>query len=79
MCCFAVSQFLTLSKSLISLANKTEDEEIDADKANIEWPEDASAKAKIIRINTQTMIGYLEAVSNSFITGWLSIASILWS
>ncbi|CAK8571204.1 unnamed protein product [Lathyrus sativus] len=69
MCCFAVSQLLTLGKSFISLANKTEDEEIDADKANIEWPEDVSEKAKIIRINTQTMIGYLKAVSNSFITG----------
>ncbi|XP_004498174.1 uncharacterized protein [Cicer arietinum] len=68
MCCFAVSQLLTFGKSIISLANKTEDE-VDDDKANIEWPEDVSAKAKIIRINAQTMIGYLEAVSNSFITG----------
>ncbi|KAL5070896.1 hypothetical protein RYX36_021783 [Vicia faba] len=65
MCCFAVSQLHTLGKSIISLANKTE-VEVDA---NVEWPEDISAKAKIIRINTQTMIGYLEAVSNSFITG----------
>lgn len=69
MCCFAVSQLLTFGKSIISLANKTEDEEVDDDKANIEWPEDVSAKAKIIRINAQTMIGYLEAVSNSFTTG----------
>jgi len=76
MCCFAVSQLLTFGKSIISLANKTEDEEVDDDKANIEWPEDVSAKAKIIRINAQTMIGYLEAVSNSFTTGWLSIAPI---
>lgn len=76
MCCFAVSQLLTFGKSIISLANKTEDEEVDDDKANIEWPEDISAKAKIIRINAQTMIGYLEAVSNSFTTGWLSIAHI---
>lgn len=74
--CFAVSQLLTFGKSIISLANKTEDEEVDDDKANIEWPEDVFAKAKIIRINAQTMIGYLEAVSNSFTTGWLSIASI---
>ena len=76
MCCFAVSQLLTFGKSIISLANKTEDEEVDDDKANIEWPEDVSAKARIIRINAQTMIGYLEAVSNSFTTGWLSIAPI---
>ncbi|PNY02948.1 hypothetical protein L195_g026269, partial [Trifolium pratense] len=69
MCCFAVSQLLTFGKSIISLANKTEEEEVDGNKVNIEWPEDVSAKAKIIRINVQTMIGYLEAVSNSFVTG----------
>lgn len=69
MCCFAVSQLLTFGKSIISLANKTEDEEVDGNKVNIEWPEDVSAKAKIIRLNVQTMIGYLEAVSNSFVTG----------
>lgn len=72
MCCFVVSQLLTFGKSIISLANKTEDEEADEDKANIEWPEDVSSKAKIIRVNAQTMMGYVEAVSNSFITGWLS-------
>lgn len=71
MCCFAVSQLLVLGKSIISRANNTEDE-ADDDKANIEWPEDVSAKANIIRINAQKMIGYVEAVSNSFITGWLS-------
>ncbi|CAJ1932811.1 unnamed protein product [Sphenostylis stenocarpa] len=68
MCCFAVSQLLVFGKSIISHANKTEDE-ADDDKANIEWPEDVSAKANIVRVNTQTMIGYVEAVSNSFITG----------
>lgn len=76
MCCFAVSQLLTFGKSIISLANKFEDEQADEDKANIEWPEDVTAKAKIIRINAQTTIGYVETVSNSFITGWLSTASI---
>ncbi|XLU76522.1 hypothetical protein S245_035575 [Arachis hypogaea] len=69
MCCFSVSQLLMLGKSIISCANKTEDGEVDEDKVNIEWPEDVSAKAKIIRLNAQTMIGYVEAVSNSFITG----------
>ncbi|KAL2347855.1 hypothetical protein Fmac_001855 [Flemingia macrophylla] len=68
MCCFAVSQILMLGKSIISRANKTEDE-ADDDKANMEWPEDVCAKANTIRINAQTMIGYVEAVSNSFITG----------
>lgn len=65
-------------KSIISHANKTGDEEAEEDKANNkEWPEDVSAKAKIIRINAQAVIGYVEAVSNSFITGLLSIASFL--
>ncbi|KAK7308566.1 hypothetical protein VNO77_42184 [Canavalia gladiata] len=68
MCCFAVSQLLMFGKSIISRANKTEDE-TDDDKVNLEWPEDVSAKANIIRMNAQTMIGYVEAVSNSFITG----------
>ncbi|XP_057741000.1 uncharacterized protein LOC130958117 [Arachis stenosperma] len=69
MCCFSVSQLLMLGKSIISCANKIEDGEVDENKVNIEWPEDVSAKAKIIRLNAQTMIGYVEAVSNSFITG----------
>ena len=57
-------------KSIISNANETKDNDADAEKVNIEWPEDVVAKAKIIRINAQTMISYVEAVSNSFITGW---------
>ncbi|XP_057445160.1 uncharacterized protein LOC130737415 [Lotus japonicus] len=70
MCCLAVSQLLMFGKSIISHANKTGDEEAEEDKANNkEWPEDVSAKAKIIRINAQAVIGYVEAVSNSFITG----------
>ncbi|KOM46195.1 hypothetical protein LR48_Vigan06g150100 [Vigna angularis] len=73
MCCFAVSQLLVFGKSIISRANKTEDE-ADDDKAHIEWPEDVTAKANIIRVNAQTMIGYVEAVSNSFITGISDVA-----
>jgi len=76
MCCFAVSQLLVFGKSIISRANKTEDE-ADDDKAHIEWPEDVTAKANIVRVNAQTMIGYVEAVSNSFITGWLFTDSTL--
>lgn len=68
MSCFAVSQLLVFGKSIIARANKTEDD-ADDDKVNLEWPEDVSAKANIIRMNAQTMIGYVEAVSNSFITG----------
>ncbi|XP_027914602.1 uncharacterized protein LOC114174059 [Vigna unguiculata] len=73
MCCFAVSQLLVFGKSIISRANKTEDE-ADDDKAHIEWPEDVTAKANIVRVNAQTMIGYVEAVSNSFITGISDVA-----
>ena len=57
-------------KSIVSNANKTKDDDVDAEKVNIEWPEDVVAKAKIMRINAQTMIAYVEAVSNSFITDW---------
>ncbi|KAI9123437.1 hypothetical protein K1719_004737 [Acacia pycnantha] len=67
MCCFAVSQLLIFGKSII--ASKARDEDNDEQTANIEWPEDVVEKAKMIRVNAQTMIGYVEAVSNSFITG----------
>ncbi|KAI4298417.1 hypothetical protein L6164_031980 [Bauhinia variegata] len=69
MSCFAVSQQLTFAKSIISSANKTEDEDSNENKVNIEWPKDVVAKARIIRMNAQTMIGYVEAVSNSLIAG----------
>ena len=39
------------------------------DMLNIDWPEDSVEKAKIIRTKAQSMTGYVEAVSNSFITG----------
>jgi hypothetical protein len=77
MCCFAVSQLLMLGKSIISNANKVQDEDADEDIVNIEWPEDSVEKAKIIRTKAQSMTGYVEAVSNSFITGWLSSTSSL--
>ena len=69
MCCFAVSQLLIFGKSIISTANKAKNEDGDEQSVNIEWPEDVVEKAKMIRVNVQTMIGYVEAVSNSFITG----------
>ncbi|KAF7840887.1 uncharacterized protein G2W53_003185 [Senna tora] len=69
MCCFAVSQLLIFGKSIISTANNTEDEDTEEEWVKIEWPEDVVAKAKIIRVNAQTMTGYVEAISNSFITG----------
>ncbi|KAJ9704924.1 hypothetical protein PVL29_003129 [Vitis rotundifolia] len=68
MCCFAVSQLLLLGKSIISNANKVE-EDADEDMMNIEWPEDSVEKAKTIRTKAQSMTGNVEAVSNSFITG----------
>lgn len=71
MCCFAVSQLLILGKSIISNTNKIQDEDADTDILNIDWPEDSVEKAKIIRTKAQSMTGYVEAVSSSFITGWL--------
>lgn len=68
MCCSAVSQLLILGKSVISGANKIQ-EDADTDLVNIDWPEDSVEKAKIIRSKAQSMTGYVEAVANSFITG----------
>ncbi|XP_010489182.1 PREDICTED: uncharacterized protein LOC104747403 [Camelina sativa] len=67
MCCFAVTHLLILSKSMISHANKVQDE--DAEALKIEWPEDPTEKAKLIKGKAESMAGYVEAVSNSFITG----------
>ena len=69
MCCFAVSQLLMLGKSVISSSNKIQDEDPDDDMMNINWPEDSVEKAKLIRVKAQSMTGYVEAVSSSFITG----------
>ncbi|XP_021287285.1 uncharacterized protein LOC110418786 [Herrania umbratica] len=74
MCCFAVSQLLMLGKSIISSANKVQDEDADGDMLNIDWPEDSIEKAKLIRVKAQSMIGYVEAVSSSFITGISDVA-----
>ncbi|XP_024016525.1 uncharacterized protein LOC18025918 [Eutrema salsugineum] len=67
MCCFAVTHLLILGKSMISHANKVQDE--DTESLKIEWPEDPTEKAKLIRGKAESMAGYVEAVSNSFITG----------
>ncbi|XP_021896741.1 uncharacterized protein LOC110813789 [Carica papaya] len=72
MCCFAVSQLLNLGKSIISHSNKIQDEDVELVK--IEWPEESIEKAKIIRMKAQSMTGYVEAVSNSFITGISDVA-----
>ena len=69
MCCFAVSQLRMLGKSVISSSNKVQDEDDDGNMINIDWPEDAVEKAKLIRVKAQSMTGYVEAVSSSFITG----------
>ncbi|XWS54850.1 hypothetical protein CRYUN_Cryun10bG0125000 [Craigia yunnanensis] len=74
MCCFAVSQLLMLGKSVITSANKVQDEDPDGDMMNIDWPEDSVEKAKSIRVKAQSMTGYVEAVSSSFITGISDVA-----
>ena len=84
MCCSAVSQLLMLAKSIISTANKAQEEDVDDDMLNINWPEDSIEKAKIIRTRAQSMNGKVEAVCNSFITGMfvqhyssISVSSLL--
>ncbi|KAF5191459.1 Bat2 domain protein [Thalictrum thalictroides] len=69
LCCFAVSQLLTLGKSIISNASKAQTEEEEQDIVIVDWPEDSIAKAKVIRLKAQLMAGDVEAVSNSFIMG----------
>ncbi|XP_038888847.1 uncharacterized protein LOC120078631 [Benincasa hispida] len=66
MCYFAVSQLLVLGKSIITNANKVEDDE---DDVKIQWPEDSVEKAEIIRLKALSMAGYVDALSKSFITG----------
>ncbi|KAJ7946013.1 BAT2 domain protein [Quillaja saponaria] len=74
MCCFAVSQLLMFGKSVISNANKVQDEDAEGNTINIDWPEDSVEKAKSIRTNAQSMTGIVEAVSNSFNTGISDVA-----
>lgn len=70
MCCFGVTQLLMLGKSIISNANKGQDNGADdEDDLNIDWPEDPVEKGKIIRTKVQSMTGNVDAISNSFITG----------
>ncbi|KAK9048316.1 hypothetical protein SSX86_032723 [Deinandra increscens subsp. villosa] len=73
-CCIAVSQLLNLGKSVIHNANKAQDADDDKDIINIEWPEDSIEKAKTMRMKTQSMAGYLEAVAISFVTGISDVA-----
>ncbi|KAJ4827424.1 hypothetical protein Tsubulata_011073 [Turnera subulata] len=74
MCCSAVTELMMLGKSIISNANKVQEEDAGEDLVNIDWPEDSIEKAKLIRIKAQSMTGYMEAVSNSFITGISDVA-----
>ncbi|TYK06717.1 BAT2 domain-containing protein 1 [Cucumis melo var. makuwa] len=69
MCYFAVSQLLMLGKSIITNANKVEDDDDDEDAVKIQWPEDSVEKAEIIRLKALSMIEYVDALSKSFITG----------
>ncbi|MBA0655208.1 hypothetical protein Goklo_007715 [Gossypium klotzschianum] len=74
MCCLAMSHLLMLGKSVISGSNKVQDEDADGDMMNFDWPEDSVEKAKLIRLKAQSMTGYVEAVSSSFITGISDVA-----
>ncbi|KAL8234739.1 hypothetical protein R6Q59_020839 [Mikania micrantha] len=74
MCCIVVSQLLSLGQSVIHNANKAQDADDDKDVVNIEWPEDSVEKAKAMRTKTQSMIGFLEGVAISFVTGISDVA-----
>ena len=67
MCCLAVSQLLVLGKSVISAANKSNDE--DESDVKIDWPEDLISKAEIIRWRAQSIAVDIEKVATSFATG----------
>ncbi|KAL9267611.1 hypothetical protein AKJ16_DCAP26061 [Drosera capensis] len=73
-CCVAVSQLLTLGKSIISNANKHQEEDSAGDFSNISWPVDSLEKAWIVRTRAQCMTVSVEAVSNSFLTGIADVA-----
>ncbi|KFK33316.1 hypothetical protein AALP_AA6G359300 [Arabis alpina] len=66
-CTTTITHLVILGKSIISHANKVQDEDTEA--LRIEWPEDPTEKGKLIRGKVESMVGYVEAVSNSFITG----------
>ncbi|KAF9675947.1 hypothetical protein SADUNF_Sadunf09G0087000 [Salix dunnii] len=74
MCCSAMSQLLMLGKSVIFNCNKAQQEDTDGDIVDIDWPEDSVEKAKMMRSKAVSMTGYVEAVSNSFITGISDVA-----
>ncbi|XP_071688986.1 uncharacterized protein [Rutidosis leptorrhynchoides] len=75
MCCIAVSQLLIIGKSVIQYANKGQNAvDDDEDIVKLDWPEDSIEKAKTIKMKTQLMTEYLEAVAVSFVTGISDVA-----
>ncbi|KAL2477216.1 hypothetical protein Fot_46230 [Forsythia ovata] len=74
MCCCAVTQLLMLGKSIISHANRVQDQEIYEETVKIDCPEDSVERVKIIRMQALSMTGNLESVFNSFITGISDVA-----
>lgn len=69
LCSLAVSRLLMLGKSIISVANKSQNDDLEDDNVKIDWPEDVLSKAKIIRGKAQSITEDVEAVCNSFATG----------
>ncbi|XVF39232.1 hypothetical protein PTKIN_Ptkin01aG0019300 [Pterospermum kingtungense] len=73
----AIGYSVSAPESVISSANKVkEEEDADSDMMNIEWPGDSLEKAKLIRAKAQSMTGYVEAVSISFIIAEAYLAAI---
>lgn len=64
LCAAGILQLLNLGKSVL-LSTSEQEESVD----NIAWPSDCLEKAKLIRVQAQSMLGDIEAISHSFITG----------
>ncbi|KAL2460208.1 hypothetical protein Adt_43628 [Abeliophyllum distichum] len=69
-----VTQLLMLGKSIISHANRVQDQEIYEETVKIDCPEDSVETVKIIRMQALSMTGNLESVFNSFIKGISDVA-----
>lgn len=64
LCASGILQLLNLGKSVL-LSSSEQEESPDSTV----WPKDCIEKAKLIRAQAQAMVGDIEAISDSFITG----------
>ncbi|XP_047332066.1 uncharacterized protein LOC124935692 [Impatiens glandulifera] len=73
-CSYAVSQLLTLGKSIISNSSNIQEEDDGINTLNIEWPEDSAEKAMIVRTRAILATKNVESLCSSFITGITDVA-----